>query len=263
MITIDVEHLEEDYYKWLANNNKFITLNNNNVELHTPIVDYFGESISVNITQEDKEKFLLTDFGETLWNLNIYGVDLSKSGTKRNELLSSLLQYEGLELSASGDIIKVTSKKLLSQAIHDFAHSLSNISNLAITRRDTIKSLFKDEVMNFFLNDKEKFPHVFPDFRVEGKSSLTHSYDLVFPGTETTYVKIIKDITLSSAKNILFDWEDVESFRVDKYGTKSNLNIIYSGEREINEDTLTMLNQYDVKHIDFTDRKNVTKIFSA
>lgn len=67
--------------------------------------------------------------------------------------------------------------------------------------------------MQYFLSNRKIYPNIFPEFKVEGKSKLIHSFEAVFPGEATEYVKTIKRIDKNNAKNVLFDWNDVEIHR--------------------------------------------------
>ena len=40
-----------------------------------------------------------------------------------------------------------------------------------------------------FFKNRETYPNVFIEFKVEGKSKLTHNFEAVFPGKTTEYVK--------------------------------------------------------------------------
>ena len=53
MIKNEVNSISENYFKYLKDANKFKLLDNESIEFYTPILDHFGDSISVNIRKKD------------------------------------------------------------------------------------------------------------------------------------------------------------------------------------------------------------------
>lgn len=45
-----IKSISKDYFDYLQTESKFIPLENETIEFYSPIVDYFGDSISVNIS---------------------------------------------------------------------------------------------------------------------------------------------------------------------------------------------------------------------
>lgn len=264
MHTQEIKGISENYYNWLKNNHQFIPVEDESLELYSPMLDFFGDSISVNISKSG-DRYYLSDFGETLWNLEIAGIDLTgDKQLKKYQLFKNIIDYDGLNFDETNqEINKLTTKSNLSQAIHDFILALANISNLAITRRETTISLFKDEVMNYFLENRDRlYPEVFPDVSVQGKSKLIHKFDLTFPGKRTEYIKIMKNLNNNNAKNILFDWQDVEEYRNTTYNTDSRLNIIHQDLESIPSSVLTMMDEYGVEIFSFEEKHRIEDKFS-
>jgi len=264
MLTKEIKNISGNYYDWLKNNHQFIPIEDDSLELYSPFLDYFGEAISVNISKHG-DKYLLTDYGETLWNLEIFGVDLtSDKKSKKYQLFNNIITFDELYFDETNKAIeKLASRSDLPQSIHNFVKSLANVSNLVITKRETTISLFKDEVMNYFIENRENlYPHVFPDVSVQGKSKLTHKFDLTFPGKRTEYIKIIKNVNKNNAKNILFDWQDVQEYRNLAYNTDSRLNIIHQDLESISPSVLTMMEEYGVDIFSFNDKDKIENKFS-
>lgn len=264
MYTQEINDISENYYDWLKNNHKFTPVGEESVELYSPVLDYFGDSISVNISKRD-DGYYLSDFGETLWNLELAGVDLTADKkSKRYQLFKNIIDYDGLTYDEiNHEINKLTSKSNLPQSLHDFVSALANVSNLAVTKKETTISLFKDEVMHYFLENRDTlYPEVFPDVSVQGKSKLIHKFDLAFPGKQTEYIKIMKSINKSNAKNILFDWHDVEEYRNQAYNTDSRLNIIHQDLESLSSSVLTMMEEYGVEIFSFEDKSKLEDKFS-
>lgn len=129
-----------------------------------------------------------------------FGLDLTNhKKQKKYQLLNNIVQNYGLVIE-NKHINFYTNRIDLSQAIHDYVLAISEISYLGILKKENIKSLFKDEVMQYFLSNRKIYPNIFPEFKVEGKSKLIHSFEAVFPGEATEYVKTIKRIDKNNAK---------------------------------------------------------------
>lgn len=257
----EIKSISNEYFDFLKKESKFLPLGNETIEFYSPIVDYFGDSISVNISFNETH-YKLTDYGETLWNLEQYGIDLiSHKRQKKYQFLKNIIDSNGMLLEKKS-IVQYTDRKQLPQVIHDYVIAIAEISNLAILKKDNISTLFRDEVIQYFLKNRDIFPNIFPEFKVEGKSKLTHNFEAVFPGENTEYIKTIKHISKNNAKNALFDWEDVEEYRNKMYDSNARLNIIIENMDDMNDSLSTMLTQYNVDVLAFDDKDKLVKKFS-
>lgn len=72
-----------------------------------------------------------------------------------------------------------------------------------------------------------------------------HNFDAVFPDPTTEYVKAIKHINTNTAKNALFNWDDVEENRNQMYDAVS-----------------TMLSQYNVGVLSYNHKEELVRKFS-
>lgn len=85
-----IKSISKDYFDYLQTESKFIPLENETIEFYSPIVDYFGDSISVNISFSG-DRYKLTDHGETLWNMEQFGLDLTNHKNKKSINFSIIL----------------------------------------------------------------------------------------------------------------------------------------------------------------------------
>lgn len=49
MFENEIKSISEEYFNYLKNESKFLPLENESIEFYSPVVDFFGDSISVNI----------------------------------------------------------------------------------------------------------------------------------------------------------------------------------------------------------------------
>ncbi|EGQ3583598.1 DUF1828 domain-containing protein [Staphylococcus pseudintermedius] len=261
MFENEIKSISEEYFNYLKNESKFLPLENESIEFYSPVVDFFGDSISVNISFTGSH-YKLTDHGETLWNMEEFGLDLMRhKQQKKYQLLKNIMDSHGLFLE-NDTLSLYTNRKNLPQAIHDYVLTLSEISHLAILKKENIRFMFKDEVIHYFLKNRNLYPNIFPEFKIEGKSKLTHHFDAVFPGQTTEYVKAIKNININTAKNALFDWDDVEAYRNQTFDANARLNIITDNEDDISDAVATMLSQYNVSVLSFHHKERLVQRFS-
>ncbi|MEJ7541808.1 DUF1828 domain-containing protein [Staphylococcus intermedius] len=262
MFENEIKSISEEYFNYLKKESRFLPLENETIEFYSPIVDFFGDSISVNISFTGSQ-YKLTDHGETLWNMEQFGIDLIRhKQQKKYQFLKNIMDNNGLVLE-NDTLTLYTSRKNLPQAIHEYILTISEISNLAILKKENIKSMFRDEVIGYFLKNRDLYPNIFPKFKIEGKSKLMHNFDAVFPGPTTEYVKAIKHINTNTAKNALFDWDDVEAYRNQTYDANARLNIIIENEDDMSDAVSTMLSQYNVRVLSFNHKEELVRKFST
>ncbi|EGQ2801606.1 DUF1829 domain-containing protein, partial [Staphylococcus pseudintermedius] len=82
------------------------------------------------------------------------------------------------------------------------------------------------------------------------------------PGQTTEYVKAIKNININTAKNALFDWDDVEAYRNQTFDANARLNIITDNQDDISDAVATMLSQYNVSVLSFHHKERLVQRFS-
>ncbi|EKH7709851.1 DUF1828 domain-containing protein, partial [Staphylococcus pseudintermedius] len=153
MFENEIKSISEEYFNYLKNESKFLPLENESIEFYSPVVDFFGDSISVNISFTGSH-YKLTDHGETLWNMEEFGIDLMRhKQQKKYQLLKNIMDSHGLFLE-NDTLSLYTNRKNLPQAIHDYVLTLSEISHLAILKKENIRSMFKDEVIHYFLKNR-------------------------------------------------------------------------------------------------------------
>lgn len=92
MFENEIKSISEEYFNYLKNESKFLPLENESIEFYSPVVDFFGDSISVNISFTGSH-YKLTDHGETLWNMEEFGIDLMRH--KQQKKVSTPKKYYG------------------------------------------------------------------------------------------------------------------------------------------------------------------------
>ncbi|MCI3029504.1 DUF1828 domain-containing protein [Desemzia sp. C1] len=253
-----------NYFDWVKNNHQFQDVNNNTIEVQTPFLDNFGDNISL-IVIKDGSNFKITDEGYTIWNLKSNGIDLMKNTTLRNQLMHSIIDFDSANLSTNNEIIKVSDEKNLSQSIHEMTQTLLRLSDLSFTHSSRIKTIFYQEVLEYFSENKSQYNY-FPNFYITGKSQLKHKIDYLFfnKDRERKLVKVQNSLNKNSVDSVLISWLDTSSYRAVNYGENTTLDVIVSGENysNVKEEFIQALNEYNIGVVNFDNKEELQSRFA-
>lgn len=253
-----------NYFDWVKNNHQFQDVNNNTIEVQTPFLDNFGDNISL-IVIKDGSNFKITDEGYTIWNLKSNGIDLMKNTTLRNQLMHSIINFDSANLSTNNEIIKVSDEKNLSQSIHEMTQTLLRLSDLSFTHSSRIKTIFYQEVLEYFSENKSQYNY-FPNFYITGKSQLKHKIDYLFfnKDRERKLVKVQNSLNKNSVDSVLISWLDTSSYRATNYGENTTLDVIVSGENysNVKEEFIQALNEYNIGIVNFDNKEELQRKFA-
>ncbi|MGX7070406.1 DUF1828 domain-containing protein [Gemella bergeri] len=252
---INITEIKEEYMNYISKNTHMNLLAGDSYEVNTLYTNAYGDGISFTI-KYDGNHYILTDDGFTLWELQLNGIDLTKKN-KRYQLLKSILNYNGLELSGE-EIIKKTKRQNLGQAIHDMTQVLLNVYDLSLLHPQTVQSHFLDDVRGYF--DGNADYNVFPDLSITGKSRIEHKFNfLMMSKGKYKLVQVHNKITKDKLHFILASWLDTTENRIKSYGRNESLSIIISpdGYQELKEEYQEALSEYDINIINFEDKKKL------
>ncbi|MFK4951182.1 DUF1828 domain-containing protein [Lactococcus garvieae] len=248
--------VSQEYFTFIRNNAQFNDITDTHTEIVTPFVDASGEGIGFSCIF-DGSFYTITDDGYTLFNLDIYGIDLNKKGNRR-DLFESLLKYNGFTLNDNKEIEKKVAKKDLGQAIHDMTQLLINVYDFDLLHPQTVYTQFLEDVKSYFLkNDKYVS---FPGFSITGKSRLNHKFNFVFMSKGISKLtRVHNTITKQQVDNILSGWLDTTEYRRMEYGDTEQLYIIVSDEgyHNMKDDHRLALKQYGIEVLNFSNKEQL------
>lgn len=253
-----------NYFDWIKNNHQFYDVNSNTIEVQTPYLDNFGDSISLLI-EKNGDNYTLTDQGYTIWNLQSNGIDVTKTTSLRNQLMNSIINFESATLGDNNEIIKVSNERNLSQSIHEMTQVLIRLSDLSFTHSNRVRSIFYQEVMDYFAENNTTYNY-FPSFYITGKSQLKHKIDYLFfnSNRERKLVKVQNSLNKNSVDSVLISWLDTSSHRLEHYGENTTLDVIVSGENfgQIKDEYIQALHEYNIGIVNFDDKVEVQRKFA-
>ncbi|GAE83395.1 hypothetical protein JCM10512_1665 [Bacteroides reticulotermitis JCM 10512] len=173
----------------------------------TPYAGLFNDSIDLYV-KKSRDVVVLTDNGETIDNLSLMGVDLSKG--KRRELANSISNLNGVVIK-NGEIRVECDMSDFYKAKHNILMAILDISNMQYLSKPNIKSIFREDVERFF-NKKEMI--YTPNFIVKGKSGLEYKFEFQIAGrADEMLIKTFDEIRQDGLERFLFSWGDVKESR--------------------------------------------------
>lgn len=257
-----IEDKISEYYSWLRDNTVIREDETSGwFAVSTPFVGQFNDNIEIFIKREGQD-ILLSDDGETLANLSLSGVDVSKSAKRKMFLDKVLLNY-GVSLDA-GELTTKANSFDFAQRKHSLISAIMEISDMDVLAKDNVTSLFYEDVKSYMEENEVLFT---PDFIVRGKSGLDFTFDFQIAGKESELVvRTFPSMKQNNVENFLFGLNDVRQVRATTSGKRLNsLAIVNDIETAPQERLLEALKQYDTSILLWSgrDENTIKKFFIA
>ncbi len=213
-----IDELISDYYEFVKNRTFAVVDNSTNwAVINTPFVDMFNDGIEVYV-KKNGDKYILSDDGITLKNLESNGVSINRSNTRKSLVEKVLLNF-GINLK-DGELVTEASQKSFPQQKLNLLSAILELNDLSLFSKHTVTSVFKEEVETYL---REKEIIFIPYFITKGSTGLEFSFDFLFAGhKEEIVAKVFSNLNTSQLASFLFSWEDIK-FTRQKVSNK-NLN---------------------------------------
>lgn len=133
------------------------------------------------------------------------------------------------------------------------------INDLTQLSQNNVKTLFNEEVENFFIKNKISF---MSDIVLIGKSRLQNNFDFGIGRSENApqrIIRVINNADLNQIRNVMFSWEDIREVR----GDMQLITIINDLVKVPTSDNITALEQYDIKTVFWSKREDGIKLLGA
>lgn len=246
------------YIKWLTENIEFNNLAENVVRIDTPFYDRHNDSLILYAKKDHhKGPLILTDGGYTLDDLESDGIYINRSKHKKEVLNESLHSY-GVKLHADTNELYIhSSKNVFPQDKHKLLQAMLFVNDMFLTSKKHVKNFFIEDVSNYL---EENDIRALPNASYVGSSGMSHKFEFSIPGIKDIPDKLIK--VLSSPKNSTYAKAlvtDVEQTRNALRRPTIFYTFINDKESEIDESTIALLEQADIKTIPFNKRKDFTE----
>ena len=187
---------------------------NDFIEITTPFVDMHHDFLQIYFTKSKNDLYTLTDDGYIVNELNMLGIDINKA-KKRKEFFNLTLKIFGISFDRKNNELFVSFDSLdeYPQKQNNLIQCILRVSDMLLTARNTVVSIFTEEVTTYFEDNDVIFTQE-PSFI--GKSGNQQNFDFALPRFKDKSEKLIKAINTPSSDNFtapLFSFIDIQETR--------------------------------------------------
>lgn len=252
-----IDELINDYYRFLKQKT-LITENQLNdwVEISTPFTDVFNDTIDI-YAKKLKDRITLSDDGKTLKNLELSGIEISRS-QNRKEILDKILLNYGIQLNNQELVVEATDSTFPQKKLN-LMSAISEVNDLYVIAKHSVASLFREDVKSYL--DQNELVYT-PYFISKGSTGLEFTFDfqIAYKKTELL-IKAFNSVNKLNLPHFLFTWDDVKQVRERQSEKKViGVAIINNQERDIKGEYLEALNNKGAEFILWSDRNKQDNI---
>lgn len=252
-----INSLMNDYYAFLKEKTLVTASDSSDwVEISTPFVGLFNDTVDIYAKKEGN-RIILSDDGNTLRNLELSGLEISRS-PKRKEILDRILLNYGVRISNDELTTEATERDFPQKKLNLIA-AISETADMYYLARHTVASVFREDVKAYL--DEQELIYT-PYFISKGSTGLEFTFDfqIAYRNTEIV-IKSFNSINKMNLPHFLFTWEDIKKVREQQTQKEIiGLAVINDIDREVNDEYLSALESKGAKHILWSQRHNPDNI---
>jgi len=246
-----------DYYAFLKEKTLVTASTSSDwVEISTPFVGLFNDTVDIYAKKEGN-KIILSDDGNTLRDLELSGLEISRS-PKRKEILDRILINYGVRISNDELTTEATERDFPQKKLNLIA-AISETADMYYLARHTVSSVFREDVKAYL--DEQELIYT-PYFISKGSTGLEFTFDfqIAYRNTEIV-IKSFNSINKMNLPHFLFTWEDIKKVREQQTQKELiGLAVINDVDREVSEEYLSALESKGAQHILWSQRHNPDNI---
>lgn len=246
-----IDALIDDYYRFLKEKTTTKEMPHTGwIEISTPFMDVFNDSIEI-YARRSNGKIILSDDSQTLRNLELSGLEISRSPNRKYFLDKILLNY-GIRLE-DNELITEATELTFPQKKLNLISAISEANDLYVLAKHTIATVFQEDVKSY-LNELGLI-HT-PYFISKGSTGLEFTFDfqIAYKKTEIL-IKAFNKLTKYNLPHFLFTWDDVSQIRERQAEKKViGLAIINDEDRDVKNEYLDALQSKGAKYILWSER---------
>ncbi len=240
---------KNQYLMWLNENIEQYKIDTNTFRITFPFLDRNNDFVEFYIEKLSSNKYILTDDGATLNELEFSGINIKTNNRKK--LIENVINSYGIQKNQKNELFVECILDEIPLKKHLLAQCMIKLSDLFNIPKENIKSLFLEDVKNLLTQNDIRY---IENATFYGKSSLPTTYDFIVPSSHKMperLIKVINNLNPQYAKSTLFEWEDVKE-------TRPNNSILYTFVNTISNknDSLNILNNYNVKTFIWNDNNS-------
>lgn len=255
-----INSLMNDYYAFLKEKTLVTASNSSDwVEISTPFIGLFNDTVDIYAKKEGS-RIILSDDGNTLRDLELSGLEISRS-PKRKEILDRILINYGVRIDNDELTVEATEKDFPQKKLN-LISAISETADMYYLARHTVASVFREDVKNYL--DEQELIYT-PYFISKGSTGLEFTFDfqIAYRNTEIV-IKSFNSINKMNLPHFLFTWDDIKKVREQQTQKEIiGLAIINDIDREVSEEYLSALESKGAQHILWSQRhtpENVNKL---
>ena len=252
----DIQVLLDNYIRWLKDKTVLDQVGKDWIQVTTPDLDRHNDCLQLYVRQENGG-YLLTDDGYIINDLISSGCSLN--GEKRQELLKTTLNGFGVKQEGEELTLRATPENFSWQK-HNFVQAMLAVNDLFYLASPYVKSLFYEDVTQWLDSANIRFTS---KVKFTGKSGYDHQFDFIIPKSRQYPERIIQTINSPKKDNtegLVFKWLDTCETRTPDTQLYAFLN---DAAGPISESVISAFQNYDLKHVLWSARENVTEKLAA
>ncbi len=252
-----INNLMNDYYAFLKEKTIISSSNSSDwVEISTPFVGLFNDTVDI-YAKKDGNKIILSDDGNTLRDLELSGLEISRS-PKRKEIIDRILINYGVRINNEELITEATERDFPQKKLN-LISAISETADMYYLAKHTVASIFREDVRAYL--DEQELIYT-PYFISKGSTGLEFTFDfqIAYRNTEIV-IKSFNSINKMNLPHFLFTWDDIKKVREQQTQKKIiGLAIINDIDREVSDNYLSALDSKGAQHILWSQRHNPENI---
>lgn len=229
------------------------------VEISTPFVGLFNDTVDI-YAKKDGNKIILSDDGNTLRDLELSGLEISRS-PKRKEILDRILINYGVRINNEELITEATERDFPQKKLN-LISAISETADMYYLAKHTVASVFREDVKSYL--DEQELIYT-PYFISKGGTGLEFTFDfqIAYRNTEIV-IKSFNSVNKMNLPHFLFTWDDIKKVREQQTQKEIiGLAVINDFDREVSDEYLSALDNKGAQYILWSQRhspENIKKL---
>lgn len=255
-----INGLMNDYYTFLKEKTLVTASNGSDwVEISTPFIGLFNDTVDI-YAKKEANRIILSDDGNTLRDLELSGLEITRS-PKRKEILDRILINYGVRIN-NDELTTEATERDFPQKKLNLISAISETADMYYLAKHTVASVFREDVKAYL--DEQELIYT-PYFISKGSTGLEFTFDfqIAYRNTEIV-IKSFNSVNKMNLPHFLFTWDDIKKVREQQTEKEIiGLAVINDIEREVSEEYLSALDNKGAQYILWSQRhkpENINKI---
>ncbi len=252
----EIRTLVEQYFAWLKDKTTLKAIDENWMEVTTPLLDRHNDFLQIYIRKEG-QRFLLSDDGYVLADLEQSGCSIDSQ--KRQQLLKVTLNGFGVR-EEKGRLEVLATREDFARRKHNLLQAMLAVNDLFYVARPYVTSLFYEEVVSWLDLMEVRYT---ANKKVTGKSGFDHMFSFIIPKSKAKperFVQAVSNPNRAAAEKLITAWFDIQETVEDNARAFAILN---DSDDRIKAGVPEALLNYDIKPIPWTMRDEAREMLTA